>query len=63
MDHFTPIASLIGGLLIGFSASVLLLFDGKIAGMYLYTLIGSLQTRQVDTLHSETLPSWLKADS
>ncbi|MBI3800980.1 MAG: YeeE/YedE family protein [Deltaproteobacteria bacterium] len=33
MEHFTPIASLIGGMLIGLSASLLLLFDGKIAGI------------------------------
>ena len=33
MEHFTPIASLIGGMLIGLSAALLLLFDGKIAGI------------------------------
>lgn len=33
MEHFTPVASLVGGMLIGLSASVLLLFDGKIAGI------------------------------
>ncbi len=33
MEHFTPVASLIGGMLIGLSASLLLLFDGKIAGI------------------------------
>ena|SRR5262245_30222659 len=33
MEHFTPIASLAGGMLIGLSASVLLLCDGKIAGI------------------------------
>jgi uncharacterized membrane protein YedE/YeeE len=33
MEHFTPIASLIGGVLIGLSASALLLFSGKIAGI------------------------------
>jgi uncharacterized protein len=33
MEHFTPLASLIGGMLIGLSASMLLLCDGKIAGV------------------------------
>jgi uncharacterized membrane protein YedE/YeeE len=33
MDHFTPIASTIGGVLIGLSAVLLLLFNGKIAGI------------------------------
>lgn len=33
MDSFTPVASLAGGMLIGTSASVLLLFTGKIAGI------------------------------
>ncbi len=33
MENFTPIASLIGGILIGLSVSALLLFNGKIAGI------------------------------
>ena len=33
MEQFTPIASLCGGILIGLSASLLLLGDGKIAGI------------------------------
>lgn len=33
MEHFTPVASLIGGMLIGLGASLLLLCDGKIAGI------------------------------
>lgn len=33
MENFTPIQSLIGGLLIGASASILILFIGKIAGI------------------------------
>jgi uncharacterized membrane protein YedE/YeeE len=33
MDNFTPIASLVGGLLIGLSATVLFLFNGRIAGI------------------------------
>ena len=33
MQNFTPLASLIGGLLIGLSASAMLLLDGKIAGI------------------------------
>jgi uncharacterized membrane protein YedE/YeeE len=33
MENFTPVASLIGGILIGLSASAMLLFSGKIAGI------------------------------
>jgi uncharacterized protein len=33
MEHFTPFASLCGGILIGLSASLLLFSDGKIAGI------------------------------
>ncbi|MGE0822267.1 MAG: YeeE/YedE family protein [Candidatus Binatia bacterium] len=33
MENFTPVASLFGGMLIGMSASLLLLCDGKIAGI------------------------------
>ena len=33
MEQFTPVASLCGGVLIGLSASLLLLSDGKIAGI------------------------------
>jgi len=33
MNNFTPFASLIGGILIGVSASAMLLLDGKIVGI------------------------------
>lgn len=33
MQHFTPISALIGGALIGLSASMMLLFNGRIAGV------------------------------
>lgn len=33
MDTFTPISALIGGLLIGLSAAILILFNGKVAGI------------------------------
>lgn len=33
MEHFTPIASLIGGGMIGLAASLLMLGDGRIAGI------------------------------
>jgi len=33
MSHFTPIPSLIGGALIGLSTSMLLLFNGRVAGV------------------------------
>ena len=42
MENFTPIASVIGGILIGLSASVLLLFNGRIAGVS--GIVGGLLT-------------------
>ncbi len=33
MENFTPVASLIGGIFIGLSASAMLLFNGKITGI------------------------------
>jgi uncharacterized membrane protein YedE/YeeE len=33
MNNFTPLASLIGGIMIGLSASAMLLLEGKIAGI------------------------------
>src|SRR5271154_960735 len=33
MHNFTPVASTIGGILIGLSASAMLLFNGKVAGI------------------------------
>lgn len=33
MEHFTPLASLLGGALIGLAASLLLLADGRVAGI------------------------------
>ena len=33
MDHFTPVAALTGGVLIGLSSSLLLLYNGRIAGI------------------------------
>jgi uncharacterized membrane protein YedE/YeeE len=49
MEHFTPIASLLGGMLIGLSASLLLLFDGKIAGIS-GIVAGMLSPKKNDTL-------------
>jgi uncharacterized protein len=49
MEHFTPVASLIGGMLIGLSASLLLLCDGKIAGIS-GILGGILSPTRNDTL-------------
>lgn len=49
MEHFTPLASLIGGLLIGLSASMLLLCDGKIAGIS-GIVAGTLSPAKNDTL-------------
>jgi len=33
MEHFTPISALLGGLLIGLAACILLFFNGRIAGV------------------------------
>jgi uncharacterized membrane protein YedE/YeeE len=42
--HFTPLASLAGGLLIGLAAAILVLFNGKIAGVS--GILGGLLTKQ-----------------
>jgi uncharacterized protein len=33
MEHFTPLSALVGGALIGLSASLLMLFHGRVAGI------------------------------
>jgi len=33
MNHFTPFSALVGGALVGFAATALLLFDGRLAGV------------------------------
>lgn len=49
MENFTPVASLIGGILIGLSASAMLLLNGKIAGIS--GIVGGLVgLRKNDTL-------------
>lgn len=49
MHNFTPLASLLGGVLIGLSASAMLLLDGKIAGIS-GILAGALKPVRDDTL-------------
>ena len=49
MHNFTPIASLIGGMLIGFGASAMLLLNGRIAGIS-GILAGVLKPVRGDTL-------------
>jgi uncharacterized protein len=49
MHNFTPIPSLVGGMLIGLSASAMLLLDGKIAGIS-GILAGVLKPIAGDTL-------------
>jgi uncharacterized membrane protein YedE/YeeE len=44
MSHFTPVSALIGGLLIGLSASLLLWFNGRIAGVS--NVLGGLLSRR-----------------
>lgn len=49
MHDFTPIASTVGGILIGLSASTMLLLDGKIVGIS-GIFAGVLRPRNGDTL-------------
>ena len=49
MEHFTPGLSALGGALIGLSATLLLLFNGRIAGIS-GIVSGALFTRAGDTL-------------
>ena len=49
MQNFTPIASLIGGILIGLSGSAMLLLEGKIAGIS-GIFAGVLRPAKSDTL-------------
>ena len=46
--NFTPMASLLGGVLIGLSVTILLLFNGRIAGLS-STLASLLHPRQKET--------------
>jgi uncharacterized protein len=49
LTNFTPISALIGGLLIGLSASAMLLFNGKVAGIS-GIFAGVLRPVKADTL-------------
>ena len=49
MTNFTPVASFIGGVLIGLSAAAMLLFNGKIAGIS-GILAGVLRPVKADAL-------------
>jgi uncharacterized membrane protein YedE/YeeE len=49
MTNFTPISALVGGVLIGLSASAMLLFNGKIAGIS-GIFAGVLRPVKADTL-------------
>jgi len=60
MENFTPIASLIGGILIGISASAMLLFNGKIAGIS-GIVAGLLSPTKSDTLWRATFVAGLVA--
>lgn len=42
MDHFTPLSALLGGLLIGASAALLVLLNGRVAGIS--GIVGGLLT-------------------
>ena len=44
MENFTPISGLIGGLLIGLSTALMILFNGKIAGIS--GIVGGLLARK-----------------
>ena len=49
MTNFTPLSALTGGVLIGLSASVMLLFNGKVAGIS-GILAGVLRPMRADTM-------------
>lgn len=49
MEHFTPVASLIGGTIIGLAAALLLLFNGRICGIS-GIFGGLLSAKRDDTL-------------
>jgi uncharacterized protein len=49
MEHFTPVSALLGGLLIGLAAAILLLFNGRIMGVTGITG-GVLQPQRQDLL-------------
>ena len=49
MTNFTPVASFVGGVLIGLSAAAMLLFNGKIAGIS-GILAGVLRPVKADTI-------------
>ena len=49
MEHFTPVSALLGGVMIGFAASALLLLNGRIAGIS-GILGGSLEGSKDDLL-------------
>ncbi len=49
MENFTPVASLVGGVLIGLAGAAMLYFNAKIAGIS-GIFGGLLQTRKNDTL-------------
>jgi uncharacterized membrane protein YedE/YeeE len=60
MENFTPFASLIGGILIGLSASAMLLLNGKIAGIS--GVVGGLADfKKNDTLWRATFVAGLIA--
>ena len=39
MENFTPFSALFGGMLIGTSATILLLFNGKVVGHYCQSVV------------------------
>jgi len=58
MENFTPVASLMGGILIGLSASAMLFFNGKIAGIS-GIVAGLLSPREKENLWRATFVAGL----
>ena len=58
MENFTPVASLIGGILIGLSASAMLFFNGRIAGISGF-VAGLLRPMEKDNLWRATFVAGL----
>ena len=57
MDNFTPVSALLGGLLIGASAALFLILNGRIAGIS-GILGGLLQPARSDTRLAPGFPGW-----
>lgn len=61
MENLTPVGSLTGGILIGLSASVMLLFNGKIAEISRIVAGCSARRRMTGSGGLPSWPAWSQA--